>query len=88
MNFRGAPLEMVLNYMSKAAGFIINVTRGVDVRGNVDVWSDQPLTKEEAVELLKKVLNQNGYTVMQDKRILTIISSAQAKSNEGPRSTR
>ncbi len=83
MNFRGVPLEMVLNYMSKAAGYIINVTRSVDVKGKVDIWSAQPLSKEESVELLKKVLNQNGYTVMQDKRILTIISSSQAKSNEG-----
>ncbi len=83
MNFRGAPLEMVLNYMSKAAGFIINVTRSVDVKGRIDIWSEQPLTKEESVELLKKVLNQNGYTVIQDNRILTIISSSQAKNNEG-----
>lgn len=83
MNFRGAPLEMVLNYMSKAAGFVINVTRSVDVKGKVDIWSAQPLTKEEAVELLKKILNQNGYTVMQDKRILTIISNSSAKNNDG-----
>src|SRR5581483_6690726 len=66
MNFRGVPLEMVLNYMSKAAGFIINVTKSIDVKGKVDIWSAQPLEQDEAVELLKKILNQNGYSVMQD----------------------
>src|SRR5579859_265621 len=40
MNFRGAPLNMVLDYLSDAAGFIINKT--TDVRGTVEVWSKQP----------------------------------------------
>ena len=83
LNFRDVPLEMVLNYLSQAAGFVINVNRGVDVAGKVNVWSAQPLSKEEAVQLLEKILNQSGYTVVQDKRILTIMSTAQAKSNEG-----
>ncbi|HXU76570.1 MAG TPA: hypothetical protein VN794_08375, partial [Methylomirabilota bacterium] len=44
MNFRGASLEMVLNYMSEAAGFIINVKPGTSIRGKVDAWSNDPVT--------------------------------------------
>src|SRR5713101_167644 len=44
MNFRGVALDTVLTYMSKAAGFIIHPTSGVDVKGKVHVWSEQPLS--------------------------------------------
>src|SRR5204863_6195983 len=60
MNFRGASLEMVLNHFSEAAGFIINVKPGASVRGKVDVWSNDAVTKEEALDLLDTVLIQNG----------------------------
>src|SRR5690242_6616444 len=60
LNLRGVPLDQVLNYMSEAAGFIINIAPNTDVKGKVDVWSNQPLDKEEAVDLLNKVLSQNG----------------------------
>ena len=46
-NFRGAPLETVLNYMSDAAGFIIVLQ--TPVSGTVDMWSNQPVSREEAV---------------------------------------
>src|SRR5689334_7815001 len=82
MNFRNVPLEAVLNYMSKAAGYTIHPK--VPVSGTVTAWSDNPLTKEEAVDLLKHVLDDNGYTVLQDGRMLTIISSSEAKRNEIP----
>jgi len=52
MNFRGASLEMVLNYLSEAAGFIINLRPGTSIRGKVDVWSKEPLTRAEALNLL------------------------------------
>ncbi len=82
LNFRGVPLEMVLNYMSDAAGFIIHPK--VDVKGKVTVWSDKPLTQEESVTLLKQVLNENGYTAIQDDRILTIMKTEDAKKNAIP----
>jgi len=40
LNFRGVPLDMVLNYLSDAAGFIIVLD--TEVKGKVDVWSNQP----------------------------------------------
>ena len=50
MNFRDVSLEQVLNYMSDAAGFTIVLD--AQPRGKVSVWSNTPLTKDEAVDLL------------------------------------
>ncbi|MDB6066317.1 MAG: putative type secretion system protein [Pedosphaera sp.] len=84
MNFRGVSLDMVLTYMSKAAGFIIQLKPNVDIKGNVNVWSDEPLSKEEAVLLLKRVLNENGYTAIQDGRTLTILKLEEARRSDIP----
>lgn len=80
MNFRNAPLSLVLDYLSEAAGFIIN--QAVEVRGKVDVWSKDPVTQEEAVKLLNSVLNKNGYAVIRDGRLLTIINLETAKTSD------
>ena len=45
VNFHGAPLNLVLDYLSDAAGFIIN--KQTDVRCTVEVWSKQPVTKDD-----------------------------------------
>lgn len=82
LNFRGVPLEMVLNYLSEAAGFIIVLE--TEVRGKVDVWSNQPLDQEEALTLLSTVLNKNGYAVLRNGRILTVISQGDAKKRDIP----
>jgi type II secretory pathway component GspD/PulD (secretin) len=84
LNFRGVPLEMVLNYLSDAAGFIINLKPGTDVKGKVDVWSNQPLSKDEAVDLLNTVLNQNGFAAVRKQRTLTIMSRKDAKTEDIP----
>ncbi|MCI0744401.1 MAG: hypothetical protein L0Y58_03245, partial [Verrucomicrobia subdivision 3 bacterium] len=82
LNFRGVPLDMVLNYLSEAAGFIIVLE--TDVKGKVDVWSNQPLTKEEAVELLNTVLNRNGYAAIRNGRTLRVVSRDDAKTKDIP----
>ena len=76
LNFRNAPLNLVLEYFSDAGGFIINSQ--TEVRGNVDVWSKEPVTREEAVELLNSVLKKNGYALARTGRILTLVSLADA----------
>lgn len=80
LNFRGAPLNLVLDYLSDAAGFIIN--KEADVRGTVDVWSKDPLSKDEAVEVLNAVLKKNGYAVTRSGRILTIVTMDTAKTSD------
>ncbi|MEO6246004.1 MAG: secretin N-terminal domain-containing protein [Opitutaceae bacterium] len=81
-NFRGAPLETVLNYMSEAAGFII--VMDTPVRGNVDMYSAQPVTKAEAIQLLQIALSKNGYTAVVQGRTIVIASKDDAKKKNLP----
>lgn len=81
-NFRGAPLETVLNYMSDAAGFIIVLD--TPVRGTVDMWSSQPVSKDEAVQLLNVALNKNGYSAVVQGRTIVISSKDDAKKKNLP----
>jgi general secretion pathway protein D len=79
IHFRNAPIEEVLNYLSDAAGFIIELDTRVS--GTVDVWSAQPVTRDEAAQVLNSVLNKNGYSVILDGRILRIMSHSDALQN-------
>src|SRR5206468_12264616 len=80
----GASLDLVLNYLSEAAGYIINVKPGTSVKGKVDVWSNDPLSREEAVNLLDTVLNQNGLAAIRAGRTLTIVNRDEAKTQNIP----
>lgn len=82
LNFRNAPLELVLNYLSEAAGFII--VPEVDVRGRVDVWSNDPLTRDEAVDVLSRVLSKNGFALLRDGRTLTVVTKEEARKRDIP----
>ena len=84
MNFRGASLDLVLNYFSEAAGFIINLKPGTSVRGKVDLWSNDPLTRQEALDLLDTVLIQNGLAAIRNGRVLTIVARDEAKTQNVP----
>ena len=82
LNFRGAPLETVLNYLSEAAGFIIVLE--TEVKGRIDVWSNQPVSQEEALEILNSALNKNGYAALRNGRTLTIVGKEAARRREIP----
>lgn len=82
MNFRGVPLEQVLNYLSEAAGFIIILD--TKITGKFDAWSNQPLSKEEAVDLLNTVLHKNGYAAIRRDRTLTIVNRDDVKTRDIP----
>lgn len=82
MNFRGVPLDLVLNYLSEAAGFIIVLD--TKVTGKIDAWSNQPLSKDEAVDLLNSVLNRNGYAAIRHGRTLTVVNKDEAKTKDIP----
>jgi general secretion pathway protein D len=79
MNFRDASLDQVLNYLSEAAGFIINVKPGASIRGKVTVLSNEPLTRDEAINLLNTVLIQNKLAAVQNGRTLSIMNRDEAK---------
>src|SRR5579859_2124859 len=72
MNFRNAPLDQVLDYLSGAAGFIIH--KNANPPGTFDFWSKDFLTKEEALNLVNTVLKKNGYAVVASGRILNVLS--------------
>jgi type II secretory pathway component GspD/PulD (secretin) len=81
-NFHGAPLESVLSYMSTAAGFVIVLQ--TPVTGTVDMWTMQPVSRAEAVELLEIALNKNGYSVSVQGRTLVITTKDNAKKENIP----
>ena len=74
LNFRGAPLETVLKYLSEATDFVINIAPGTDLKARVDVLSTRPLSKDEAYDLLSTVLNQNKLGMIRKGRTLTIMN--------------
>ncbi len=82
LNFRGASLDTVLDYFSQAAGFAI--VKQVDVAGQVDVVSQQPLSQEEAVNLLNTVLYEKGYAAIRREKTLLIVKREDAKQKDIP----
>ena len=82
MNFENAPLNAVLQHLSRTAGFV--VIKEVDVEGTISVIAHQPLTVDEAVMLLNTMLKQHGVTALRNERILTIVSLTDAKKRYIP----
>jgi general secretion pathway protein D len=83
LNFVNTPLDMVLNYLSDAAGFI--VVQEASINRNVKITvNGKHLSRDEAVDLLNSVLNQNGYAAIRDGRTLTIVDKNEAKTREIP----
>ena len=82
MNFRNVPLEMVLDYMSEAAGF--SIIAETDISGEVSVWNNRPLDKDQAVSLLDSILSEKGYAAIRVGNTLKIVSSSSAKTDNLP----
>lgn len=82
LNFRGAPLETVLNYLSEAAGYII--VAEAEVTGKIDAWSKHPVTQDEALAILESALSRNGFTAIRNGRTLTIVSKDSARKRDIP----
>jgi len=79
MNFREASLDQVLTYLSEAAGFIVNVKPGTSIRGKVTILSNEPLSKDEAINQLNSALNANNLAAVENGRTLTIMPRDEAK---------
>lgn len=76
LNFQNASLNDVLTYLSEAAGFV--VVQEAPVQGTVNIVSRQPVSADEAVDLLNTVLIEKGYTALRSGRILKIVTRANA----------
>jgi len=82
LNFQGASLSDVLNYLSEAAGFVI--VQEAPVSGTVNVVSRQPVTADDAVDLLNAVLIEKGYIAIRNGRILKIVNRKDAQKRDLP----
>lgn len=82
LNFQNASLADVLNYLSEAAGFI--VLQDSPVAGTVNVVSKQPVTAEDAVDMLNSVLIDKGYAAIRNGRILKIVPRSGAQKQDIP----
>lgn len=82
LNFQGASLTDVLNYLSEAAGFVI--VQEVTPTGTVNIVSRQPISPEEAIDLLNAVLVEKGYVAIRNGRILKIINRKDAQKRDLP----
>lgn len=72
LNFRNAPLSLVLDYLSDAAGFVISANSKVDLKGAITVWSNQPVDRTEAIRLLNAALTSSGYAATVEGNLLNI----------------
>jgi len=72
LNFRNAPLSLVLNYLSDAAGFTISANSKVDLKGGVTVWSNQTVDRNEAIAILNSALTSSGYGATVEGNLLNI----------------
>jgi type II secretory pathway component GspD/PulD (secretin) len=82
LNFNNAPLDLVLKYLSDAAGF--HILMETTVRGNITVISSHPMSADEAVELLNNVLNRNGAAAIRNGQFLTIVDQRDARKRDVP----
>lgn len=82
LNFRNAPLDVVLNYLSQAAGFTIVLE--TQVKGTIDVWSNRTVTTKEALDILDGALSKNGYAAIRNGKTLTIVSREAATTRNIP----
>ena len=80
LNFKDAPIDTVLEYLSEKAGLVI--VQEARVGGRVTVMSRQPINAKEAVALLDTVLKEKGYTAVHIGRNVRIVSiQTAAKAN-------
>lgn len=82
LNFQGASLSDVLNYLSEAAGFVI--VQEAQVSGTVNIVSRQAISPEEAVDLLNTVLVEKGFIAIRNGRILKIVNKKDALKRDLP----
>jgi hypothetical protein len=84
LNFRNAPLKTVLNYLCDAADLSIEVEPNVEIDRTINLWNDEPLTKQDSLLLLKQALNEKGFVAIQKGPMLAIIRGVDAKKHRIP----
>lgn len=84
LNFRKAPLYRVLNYLHEAGGLSIEVERNVEIERTIELWNEQPVAREEAIRMLTRALDQNGYATIRKGSRIAITTRQDAKKRYIP----
>lgn len=84
LNFRNTPLRVVLDYLRKSGGLVIEVRPNVTVSEKVDAFNDQLLSCDEALNLLEKVLHKQHCTLIQNGGRVVIMQTEDAKKSYIP----
>lgn len=82
LNFRDAPLQAVLEYLSEQAGLI--VINDTQVQGRITVVNRQPITLDEAINLINTLLMEQGYTAVRRDKLLRVVRLQDAKLDAIP----
>ena len=82
LNFRDAPLQAVLEYLSEQAGLI--VINDTQVQGRITVVNRQPITLDEAINLINTLLMEQGYTAVRRDKLLRVVRIQDAKLDAIP----
>ncbi|NQV31677.1 MAG: hypothetical protein HQ515_03235, partial [Phycisphaeraceae bacterium] len=77
MNFKDAPLQTVVEYLSEKAGLVILADDGMDNR--LTVISRSPVNVDEAIGLIDSVLKDSGFSAVRQGRTLRIVTLEQAR---------
>ena len=82
MDFRDATLETILSYLAEEAGLI--VVNEADLDDRITVFNRQPISLDEAINMLNTVLFEKEYTAIRRGRLLKIVELGDARSQSIP----
>ena len=82
LEFRGARLGQVLDYLSQQAGFVI--ANPVELATPLTLVAKQPVTPQEAVDALNSVLVAQNYAVIVREKTLHVVPLGTARQHNLP----
>jgi general secretion pathway protein D len=82
LEFRGATLRQVLDYLSEKAGYII--ANPVDLPAPITLVAKQPVSANEAIEVLNSVLLTQGFAAIIRGKTLHIVTLPTAREHNLP----
>jgi general secretion pathway protein D len=82
LNFLGADIESVV----KAIGHYTRTTFVIDprVKGTINLVSEKPVSKPQALEMLGSALRLQGYAMVRSGTVTKVVPEAEAKLQAGP----
>jgi general secretion pathway protein D len=85
LNFVGADIESVI----KAVGHYTRTTFIIDprVKGTINLVSEKPVTKQQALDMLTSALRLQGFAVVRGDGFTKVVPEADAKLQAGPTQT-